>query len=60
VGRLAPMAAELVDHLAILVTAFVDLLMFPFDGFWGMMCGHKSCNVFLLLFMVLWVLIFAT
>jgi hypothetical protein len=24
---------------------FVDVLMLPFDGFWGM-CGENSCNVF--------------
>jgi hypothetical protein len=39
--------------------SFVDLLIFPFDGFGGM-CGDNSRNVFLLLFVVLWVLIFAT
>jgi hypothetical protein len=33
--------------------------LFPFDGFWGMR-GENSCNVFLLLFMVLWVLTFPT
>jgi hypothetical protein len=31
----------------------------PFRPFLGM-CGENSCNVFLLLFMVLWVPIFAT
>jgi hypothetical protein len=31
---------------------------FPFDGFSGM-CGEISCNFFLLIVMVLWVLIFA-
>jgi hypothetical protein len=36
----------------------VDRLPFPFDGFWGMR-GDNSSNVFLLLFMVLWVPIFA-
>jgi hypothetical protein len=36
----------------------VDLLDVPFDGFWGM-CGENSCNIFLLLFMVLWLHIFA-
>jgi hypothetical protein len=35
-----------------------DLLMFPFDGFGGR-CGENSCNVFLPLFMLLWVPIFA-
>jgi hypothetical protein len=39
--------------------SFVDLLMFLFDVFWGM-CGENSCKVFLLLFIVLWVFIFAT
>jgi hypothetical protein len=32
--------------------SLLDLLVFPFDGFWGL-CGDNSCNVFLLLFMVL-------
>jgi hypothetical protein len=85
-GRLAPMAAELVDCLAYLMAirrfpgmgaanshsmrsdscvrkqhiSFVDLLtMFPSCVFRGM-CGENSCNVFLMLFMVLWVPIFAT
>jgi hypothetical protein len=39
-------------------TSFVDLLMFPFDGFKGMY-GENSCNVLMLLFMVLWILLFA-
>jgi hypothetical protein len=34
--------------------SFVELLLFPF-GVFGGMCGESSCNVFLLLFMVLWV-----
>jgi len=38
---------------------FVDLLLFRFGVFWGM-CDENSCNVFLLLFMALWVLISAT
>jgi hypothetical protein len=38
--------------------SFVDELMFTFDGFLGM-CGEDSCNVLMLLFMVLRVLIFA-
>jgi hypothetical protein len=38
---------------------FVDLLLFRFGVFWGM-CDVNSCNVFVLLFMVLWVLISAT
>jgi hypothetical protein len=40
---------------------FVDLLLFLiyFGDFWGM-CDVSSCNVFLLLFMVLWVPISAT
>jgi hypothetical protein len=37
----------------------VELLLFLFGVFWGM-CGENSCNVFLLLFMVLSVPIFAT
>jgi hypothetical protein len=39
---------------------FVDLLMFLFDVLFGGICGENSCNVFMLLFMVLWVLVFAT
>jgi hypothetical protein len=39
-------------------SSFVELLMFPFDIFWGMR-GEKSGNVLVLLFMVLWVPIFA-
>jgi hypothetical protein len=39
--------------------SFVELLPFLFDVLWGI-CGEISCNVFLLLFMVLWVLISAT
>jgi hypothetical protein len=38
---------------------FLDLLMFPFDVFGGI-CGENSCNVFLLLFITLWVPIYAT
>jgi hypothetical protein len=80
-GQLAPMAAKLVDRMAILVAvrrfpslawvlltlvlcaltfmsvcniSFVELLLFLFGAFGGM-CGESSCNVFLLLFMVLWV-----
>jgi hypothetical protein len=82
-GRLAPMAVELIDCLAI----WVEVCRFPGMGvansrllrfvgcihmqhffrrstcvlfltFWGM-CGENSCNVVLLLFMVLWVPIFA-
>jgi hypothetical protein len=34
--------------------SFVELLPFLFGVFWRM-CGESSCNVFLLLFMVLWV-----
>jgi hypothetical protein len=33
---------------------FVDLLLFHFGIFWGM-SDVNSCNVFLLLFMALWV-----
>jgi hypothetical protein len=42
------MVVVLVDRLAILVAVRHVLLMFAFDGFWGM-CGKDSCNVFLLL-----------
>jgi hypothetical protein len=38
---------------------FVRRTTFPFGVFWGMR-GDNSCNVFLLLFMVLWVPISAT
>jgi hypothetical protein len=38
---------------------FVDLLMFRFGVSWGM-CDVNSCNVFLLLFMAIWVPISAT
>jgi hypothetical protein len=34
--------------------SFVELLMFLFGVVWGM-CGESLCNVFLLVFMVLWV-----
>jgi hypothetical protein len=36
------------------IVSFVDLLLFLFGVFWGM-CEVNSCNVFLLLFMALWV-----
>jgi hypothetical protein len=39
--------------------SFVELLLFLFGGFGGM-CGENSCNVFVPLFMVLWVPISAT
>jgi hypothetical protein len=83
-GRLAPMAVELVDRLAILAAfrrflgisaidsrslgsyimsvcnfSFVELLRFVF-AFFGGLCGENSCNVFMLLFIVLWVPISAT
>jgi hypothetical protein len=83
-GRLAPMAAELVDRLAIwwlfvaslawvlptlapcamtvmsvCIILFVDLLLFIF-GVLGGMCDVNLCNVFLLLFMALWVPISST
>jgi hypothetical protein len=79
-----PMAAELVDRMAILVAVrrfpgmgaansrslrsdnYVRMHHFarqntsiPFRRFWGM-CDESSCNVFLLLFMVLWVPISVT
>jgi hypothetical protein len=38
---------------------FVDLLLFRF-GVFGGMCDVNSCNVFLVLFMALWVSISAT
>jgi hypothetical protein len=81
-GRLVPMAAELVDRLAILIVVrrfpgmgapdsrslrsdtYVRMQHFvrrstsiPFRCFWG---DVNSCNVFLLLFMALWVPISAT
>jgi hypothetical protein len=86
-GRLAPMAAELVDRLAILVVVcrflgmgaadsrslrsdtyvrmqhFVrrntHVIMFLFVVLGGM-CDVNSCNVFLVLFMAIWVPISAT
>jgi hypothetical protein len=89
-GRLAPMApmaAELVDCMAILVACrrflgmgatdsrslrsdnhvrmqyfvreFVELLVFLY-GVFGGICDVNSCNIFMLLFMVLWVPISAT
>jgi hypothetical protein len=39
--------------------SFVDLLLFLFGGFWEMY-DVNSCNVFLMLFMALWVPISAT
>jgi hypothetical protein len=77
-GRLAPLAAELADRMAILVVVrplsimgvadsrslrsdtYVSMQYFvrrttfvPFRRCWGM-CNDNSCNVFLLLFTVLW------
>jgi hypothetical protein len=40
--------------MSVCITSFVELHVFLFGGFWGM-CGESLCNVFLLLFMVLWV-----
>jgi hypothetical protein len=67
-GRLAPMAVELVDRLAILVAvrrvlcvlaltsvcnnSFVELLVFLLGVFRGT-CRENSCNVFMLLFILL-------
>jgi hypothetical protein len=75
-GRLEPMAAELVDRMAILVAVrrfprmgaadsrslrsatyarmqhLVRRTIVPFRRFWGM-CEMNSCNVFLLVFVVL-------
>jgi hypothetical protein len=45
--------------LSVCIISFVELLMFIF-GIFGGMCDVNSCNVFLLLFMVLWVPISAT
>jgi hypothetical protein len=45
--------------MSVCIILFVDLLIFRFGVFWGM-CDENSCNVFLLLFMALWVLISAT
>jgi hypothetical protein len=39
--------------------SFVELLLFLFGAFWEM-CGENLCNVFLPLFMVLWVHVSAT
>jgi hypothetical protein len=47
------------DSLSVCSILFVELLMFLFGVFWGM-CGESSCNVFLMLFTVLWVPISAT
>jgi hypothetical protein len=41
------------------INMIVELLIFLFGVFWGR-CGERSCNGFLLLFMVLWVPISAT
>jgi hypothetical protein len=77
--RLAPMAAELVDSMAILVTirrfpsiAFGNYVCMhtlvrrytcvPYDDFWGKYVsirGVNAGNIFLLLSVVLWVLVFA-
>jgi hypothetical protein len=38
--------------MSVCISLFVELLIFLFGVFWGM-CGENSCNVFLLLFMVL-------
>jgi hypothetical protein len=46
------------DNYVLCNMSFVDLLMFPFDDFWGM-CRENSYNAFLLLFAVLWVFFFA-
>jgi hypothetical protein len=48
---LAPCALTVMSVCNIL---FVDLPLFCFGGFWGM-CDVNSCNVFVLLFMALWV-----
>jgi hypothetical protein len=54
-GMGAGVLRTLVHCVLVLMSAcnisIVDLLMFPFHGFWGM-CGETSRNVFLLLFMV--------
>jgi hypothetical protein len=39
--------------------SLVSLLVFLFGVFWRM-CGENSCNIFPVLFMVLWVPIFVT
>jgi hypothetical protein len=61
-ASLAWVQRTLVHCCLIVVSAcdifFVYLLLFPFDSFGGIY-GENLCNVFLLLFMVLWVLIFA-
>jgi hypothetical protein len=40
--------------VSVYIISFVKLLLFLFSVF-GEMCGESSCNVFVLLFMVLWV-----
>jgi hypothetical protein len=63
VASLAWVVQALVHYVLALISAcsisFVDLLIFPFDVFGGM-CGDNSYNVFMVLFTVLWVPIFAT
>jgi hypothetical protein len=45
--------------MSVCIILFVDLLLFRFGVVWGM-CDVNSRNVFLLLFMALWVPISAT
>jgi hypothetical protein len=40
--------------MSVCIISFVELLLFLFGVFWGV-CGESSCNIFMLLFMVLWV-----
>jgi hypothetical protein len=47
-----------VYFVGIVVNRFHFHILFLFDGFWGM-CGDHLCNVFPLLFTVLWVSIFS-
>jgi hypothetical protein len=37
--------------------SFVELFLLIFGAYWGM-CGENACNVFMLLFVVLWVPIY--
>jgi hypothetical protein len=51
-----PFALEDAGRLAFITCEFVDVLMFPFNGFYWEMCNAR---ILFTLFMVLWVLIFA-
>jgi hypothetical protein len=51
---LLTLALCVVSVMSVCNISFVELLVFLYGVFWGM-CGESSCNVFLLLFMALWV-----